>query len=91
MSVGRPMSPEMPKTRFDVEMGKRQAVDAEEFEDMHNQMESVGHLERCGTQSRYTSWDQKSHWEITRDMHRLVAEFGMEHGAGDAERIHGSH
>ena len=34
MSVGRPMSPEMPKTRFDVEMGKRQAVDAEEFEDI---------------------------------------------------------
>ena len=25
------------------------------------------------------------------DMHRLVAEFGMEHGAGDADRIHGSH
>ncbi|GFY88072.1 hypothetical protein Acr_06g0000120 [Actinidia rufa] len=72
------MSPEMPKTRFDVKMGKRQA-------------ESFGHLERCGTQSRHTSWDNKSHWEITCDIHRLVAEFGMEHGAGDADRIHGSH
>ena len=91
MSVGWPVSPEMPKTRFDVEMGNRQAVDAEELEDIHNQIESVGHLERCGTQSRHTSLDHKSHWEMTRDMHRLVAEFGMEHGAGDAKRNHGSH
>ncbi|PSS27014.1 Protein like [Actinidia chinensis var. chinensis] len=89
MSVGQPMSPEMPKTSLG--MGKRQAVDAEEFEDIHNQIESVGHLERCGTQSRHTSWDRKSHWEMKHDMHRLVAEFGMERGAGDAERNHGSH
>lgn len=91
MSLGRPMSPEMPKTSFDMERVKPQVVDAEELEDIESQIESVGQLEKRGTQTRQPSWDHRSHWEITRDVHMLVAEFGEEHKAGGAELIHGGH
>ncbi|XP_043726207.1 probable protein S-acyltransferase 7 [Telopea speciosissima] len=92
LSIGHVMSPEMPKRSFDIEMGgKRQAVAAEEFEDIHNQIERVAALERCGTQPRHTSWVQKGNWEITPDLHALSAEFGMEHGLTDREKIHGGH
>ncbi|XP_058195222.1 probable protein S-acyltransferase 7 isoform X3 [Rhododendron vialii] len=91
MSLGRPMSPEMPKTSFDMERLKPQVVDAEELEDIESQIESVGQLEKRGTQTRQPSWDDRSHWEITRDVHMLVAEFGEEHKAGGTELIHGGH
>ncbi|KAG5521611.1 hypothetical protein RHGRI_033991 [Rhododendron griersonianum] len=91
MSLGRPMSPEMPKTSFDMERVKPQVVDAEELEDIESQIESVGQLEKRGTQPRQPSWDHRSHWEITRDVHMLVAEFGEEHKAGGAELIQGGH
>ncbi|XP_042498604.1 probable protein S-acyltransferase 7 [Macadamia integrifolia] len=90
LSMGRVMSPEMPKRSFDIEMGgKRQAVAAEEFEDIQNQIESVAALERCGTQPRHTKWVQKGNWEITPDLHALAAEFGIEHGSTDRVKIHG--
>ncbi|KAJ4960063.1 hypothetical protein NE237_019973 [Protea cynaroides] len=91
-SMGRVMSPEMPKRSFDIEMGgKRQAVAAEEFEDIQSQIGSVAALERCGTQPRHTSWVQKGNWEITPDLHALSADFGMEHGLSDRQKIHGGH
>uniref|UniRef100_A0A5B7B4P0 S-acyltransferase n=1 Tax=Davidia involucrata TaxID=16924 RepID=A0A5B7B4P0_DAVIN len=91
MSLGRAMSPEMPKTSFNIEMGKRRAVDAEDFEDIQSQIESVGGLERCGTQPIHNNWDHKGNWEITPDIHMLAAEFGMEHGVREREKIHGGH
>ncbi|THG17413.1 probable protein S-acyltransferase 7 [Camellia sinensis] len=92
MSLGRSMSPDMSKSSLDIEMGKRQAVDAEEFEDIQSQIEGVGRLERCETQPRHASWDRKSQWEISRDMHMLVAEFDTENAtAGGREKNHGDH
>lgn len=82
MSLGRSTSPEMPKTSFDMSWVKRQAVDEEEFEDIESQIGSVGQLEKHGTKTRQTNWDHKSQWEITRDAHMLVGEFGEEHSAG---------
>lgn len=84
MSSGRPMSPETNKTSIDMEMGKRQAVGAEDFEDMRSQMDSVGGLERCSMEPRHTNW------EITPDIQMLAAEFGMEYGSTDRQKIHGS-
>lgn len=88
MSMGRRvLSPEMAKTSFDIEMGgKRRAVAAEEFEDIQNQ---IG-LERCGTQPPHSDWDLKGNWEITPDIQALAAEFGMQHGYTEREKIHGS-
>ncbi|GAV82588.1 zf-DHHC domain-containing protein [Cephalotus follicularis] len=86
MPLGHAMSPKM---SLDVEIGKRQAVAAEDFEDLHSQIDSVGGLERCGTQPSHTNWDQKANWEITPDMHTLVTEFGMEHGPTDRQKIYG--
>lgn len=88
-SLARTLSPDIPKRSFDIETGKRQAVAAEEFEDIQSQIESVGGLERCGTQPRHTNWDHKPNWEITPDMHMLAAEFGMESGLKDREKING--
>ena len=91
-SLGRSMSPDMSKSSLDIEMGKRQAVDAEEFEDIQSQIEGVGRLERCETQPRHASWDHKSQWEISRDMHMLVAEFDTENAtAGGREKNHEDH
>lgn len=89
MSLGHAMSPEMPKRSFDIEMGKRQAVAAEEFEDIHSQIDSIGGSERCGPQPRHTNRDHKGNWEITPDIHMLAAEFGMQHGSTVREKIHG--
>lgn len=91
MSLCRGLSPEMPKTSFDIEMGKRKAVAAEDFEDIQSQIESVGGSERCDTQPRHTNWDDRGKWETTPDIHMLAAEFGMAHGLTDREKISGSH
>lgn len=89
-TLGHSMSPEMAKTSFDIEMGKRQAVAAEDFTDIHRQIDSVGGMERCGTQPRHTDWDSKANWEITPDIQILAAEFGMGYGVTDRQKIHGS-
>lgn len=91
MPLARTMSPEIPKANFDVEMGKRQAVAAEDFEEIHNQIDSVGGLERCGTQPRRTNQGDKANWEISPDIRMLAAEFGMEHGFKDREKVRRGH
>ncbi|KAI3409718.1 S-acyltransferase [Psidium guajava] len=91
VSVGLTMSQEMPKTSFDLEMGKRQAVAAEDLEDIQSQIDSVGGLERCGTEPPHAKWNQRNNWEITPDMRMLADEFGMQYGPCPTERekIHG--
>lgn len=84
MPMGHPMSPEMNKTSMDLEVGKRKAVAAEDFEDMQSQMDSVSGLERCGMEPRHTNW------EITPDIQMLAAEFGMEYSSTDRQKIHGN-
>ncbi|KAF8390774.1 hypothetical protein HHK36_025302 [Tetracentron sinense] len=92
LSLGHVMSPEMPKTSFDIEMGgKRQAVAEEEFEAIQSQIDSVVGLERCGTQPRHMEWGNKGNWEISPDIHAMAAEFGMEHGVTVREKINGGH
>ncbi|XWS54115.1 hypothetical protein CRYUN_Cryun10bG0060800 [Craigia yunnanensis] len=91
MSLARTMSPEMPKTTFDIEMGNRKAVAAEDFEEIHSQMDSVGGLERCGPQPRHKNQGDKANWEISPDIRMLAAEFGMEHGFKDREKVHRGH
>ncbi|CAD5177972.1 unnamed protein product [Musa acuminata subsp. malaccensis] len=83
-SLGRVVSPDMPKTSFDLESGgKRHTVAAEELEDIQSQFE-IGASERCDTQPPHSSWPgDKGNWEITHDIEALAAEFGMEHGYGD--------
>ncbi|KAB5564759.1 hypothetical protein DKX38_004813 [Salix brachista] len=91
MPLGDSLSPEVPKRSFDIEVGKRQAVADEDFEAIQSQIDSVGGLERCGTQPRHTNWDHKANWEITPDIHVLAAEFGMESGLADRQKISGDH
>lgn len=89
MPLGHAMSPEIPKRSFDIETGKRQAVAAEDFEDIQSQMESVGGLERCGTQPRRTNWDHKLNWEMSPDIRMLAGEFEMERGFTERQKING--
>ncbi|XVE49998.1 hypothetical protein DITRI_Ditri01bG0126800 [Diplodiscus trichospermus] len=91
MSLARTMSPEMAKTSFDIEMGKRQAVAAEDFEEIHSQIDSIGGLERCGTQPRRANQGDKTDWEISPDIRMLAAEFGMEHGFKGREKVRRGH
>lgn len=93
VSYGHSMSPELPKTSFDLEMGKRPAVAAEDLEDIQSQIENIGGLERCGTLPPHRTWDPKDNWEITEDMRVLAAEFGMQYGPAPVDlqkisRIH---
>lgn len=87
--LGHSVSPEIPKRSFDIEMGKRQAVAAEDFTDIQRQIDSVGGSERSDAQPRHTNWDQKANWEITPDIQMLAAEFGMGYGLADRQKIHG--
>ncbi|XP_024031565.1 probable protein S-acyltransferase 6 isoform X2 [Morus notabilis] len=90
MSLGHLRSLEMAKTSIEMEMGKRHGVAAEDFEDLQSQMDSVGGLERCGTEPKHhTNWDHKANWEITPDIQMLAAEFGMGYGTTDRQKIHG--
>ncbi|XP_073013805.1 probable protein S-acyltransferase 7 [Typha latifolia] len=92
-SLGCALSPEGAKRSFDLEMGvKRQAVAAEDFEDIHSQIEKMGSMERCETQPPHSSWgNHKERWEITNDIEALAAEFGMQHGYTERQKIHGIH
>lgn len=86
-SLGRIMSPA--KMSFDFEMGvKRQAVVAEEFEDIQSQLGSARVLERCGTEPLHSNWgSHKGSWEITHDIDALAAEYGIENVFTDREKI----
>ncbi|XP_008778432.2 probable protein S-acyltransferase 7 [Phoenix dactylifera] len=89
-SLRRMMSPA--KMSFDLEMGgKRQAVVAEEFEDIQGQLESVRVLERCDTEPLHSNWgSHKGNWEITHDIDALAAEFGIEYEFTDRGKIQGN-
>ncbi|XP_024449491.2 probable protein S-acyltransferase 7 isoform X2 [Populus trichocarpa] len=91
MPMSHVLSPEVPKRSFDIEVGKRQAVADEDFEDLQSQIDSIGGLERCGTQPRHANWDHKANWEITPDIQVLAAEFGMEPGLADGQKISRDH
>ncbi|KAK9174957.1 hypothetical protein WN944_026961 [Citrus x changshan-huyou] len=91
MSFAHSRRPEVPKRSFDIEMGKRQDVAAEDFDDIQSQLGSVGGLERSATQPRRTNWDHKANWQNTPDMHMLAAEYGIEHGLTDREKHRGDH
>ncbi|XP_020092616.1 probable protein S-acyltransferase 7 [Ananas comosus] len=88
-SMGRVLSPDMPKRSIDLEMGvKRQTVAAEELEDLQSQFGSASGLERCGPEPpRLGLVGQKGNNEITNDIEALAAEFGMEHGFTDRKKI----
>ncbi|PIM97578.1 DHHC-type Zn-finger protein [Handroanthus impetiginosus] len=85
--VEKKISPEMPNRSLDMEMERRQAVDADEFEDIRNQVGSFGGLERCGTQPRCDDWDQTSNSETTPDKYMLSFEFGTEPCIKDRETV----
>lgn len=87
MSLGRSRSPEVPKRSSNVDMGKRQAVAAEDLEDIQGQLDSVSGLQRCRTQPMHASWDLRNDWENTSNMQTLAAEFGMEHGVSDRKLV----
>ncbi|KDP23240.1 hypothetical protein JCGZ_23073 [Jatropha curcas] len=91
MSLGHSLSPEMPKTSFDVEVGKRQAVADEDFEEIQSHIDNVGGMERCPTQPRHKIQDHKANWEITPDTRILAAEFDLEHGLTDRQKISRDH
>eukprot|EP00258_Populus_trichocarpa_P033472 XP_024449491.1 probable protein S-acyltransferase 7 isoform X2 [Populus trichocarpa] len=91
MPMSHVLSPEVPKRSFDIEVGKRQAVADEDFEDLQSQIDSIGGLERCGTQPRHANWDHKANWEITPDIQVLAADFGMEPGLADEQKISRDH
>lgn len=88
-SMGRAISPDVPKTSYDLEVGaKRHTVAAEELEDIQSQFES-GASARCDLLPPHPSWtDDKGNWEITNDIEALEAEFRMENTYGHRGNIH---
>lgn len=91
-SLGRAVSPDVPKTSFGLEVGaKRHTVAAEELQDIQSQFE-IGASERCDRQPPHATWTgDKRNWEITNDIEALAAEFGMEHGYVSRGNIHDVH
>lgn len=84
----RLVNPEEPKRRsFDLETGKRRAVVAADFEEIHNQIKGVGRLERCGTLPRHGHWNETPNWDMTPEVRRLAAELGVEIGPTDREKL----
>lgn len=72
---------------IDLEMGmKRQAVAAEELEDLHGQIGSAMSLERCGTEPPHFV-GRKGCSEIASDIEAFAEEFGMENGLTERKKI----
>jgi palmitoyltransferase ZDHHC9/14/18 len=85
LNMGRVLSP--PKMSVDLEMGmKRQAVDAEELEDLHSQIGSAMGLERCGTEPPHFV-GRNGCSEIASDIEAFAEEFGMENGFTERMKI----
>ncbi|CAO2184475.1 unnamed protein product [Urochloa humidicola] len=85
LSMGRVLSP--PKMSVDLEMGmKRQAVAAEDLEDLHSQIGSAMGLERCGTKPPHFV-GRKGCSEISSDIEAFAEEFGMERGFSERKKI----
>lgn len=81
------VSPEMPKRSFDVEKGKRQGVDADDFEDIKNHVGTLGRLERCSTEPRHNDREQRGIWGISPDKTMFTSEFGTELCIRDREKV----
>ena len=85
VSMGRVLSP--PKMSVDLEMGmKRQAVAAEDLEDLHSQIGSAMGLERCGTEPPHFV-GRKGCSEISSDIEAFAEEFGMERELSERKKI----
>jgi len=85
LSMGWVLSP--PKMSVDLEMGmKRQAVAAEDLEDLHSQIGSAMGLERCGTEPPHFV-GRKGCSEISSDIEAFAEEFGMECGLSERKKI----
>nr|CAB3483665.1 unnamed protein product [Digitaria exilis] len=85
LSMGRVLSPA--KMSVDLEMGmKRQAVAAEDLEDLHSQIGSAMGLERCGTEPPHFV-GRKGCSEISSDIEAFAEEFGMERGFSERKKI----
>ncbi|CAL5000012.1 unnamed protein product [Urochloa decumbens] len=85
LSMGRVLSPA--KMSVDLEMGmKRQAVAAEDLEDLHSQIGSSMGLERCGTEPPHFV-GRKGCSEISSDIEAFAEEFGMERGFSERKKI----
>ncbi|XP_039854930.1 probable protein S-acyltransferase 7 isoform X2 [Panicum virgatum] len=85
LSMGRVLSP--PKMSVDLEMGtKRQAVAAEDLEDLHSQISSAMGLERCGTEPPHFV-GRKGCSEISSDIEAFAEEFGMERELSERKKI----
>jgi len=85
LSMGRVLSP--PKMSVDLEMGmKRQAVAAEDLEDLHSQIGSAMGLERCGTEPPHFV-GRKGCSEMSSDIEAFTEEFGMERGFNERKKI----
>lgn len=56
------MAEEMAKRSLDMEMVRRQAVNADEFEDVRSRVVGLGRLERCSTEPR-RDWPDKGNWK----------------------------
>lgn len=84
------MSPDTAKKSFELD-GKRQAVATEEFDYIQSQIESVSGsgLDRSTQVPDLTWGSHKDSWELTHDIEALSAEFGMEHGSTEREKIQG--
>ncbi|KAF7108664.1 hypothetical protein CFC21_109088 [Triticum aestivum] len=85
LSMGRVLSP--PKMSVDLEMGtKRQAVGAEDMEDLHSQIGSSMGLERCGTEPPHFV-GRKGCSEIASDIETFAEEFGMDNKFTERKKI----
>ncbi|XP_050221367.1 probable protein S-acyltransferase 7 [Mercurialis annua] len=67
MSFGHSMSPKLPNAGFDIEVGKRQAVGGEDFEEIQSHIADVG-----GTQPRRTTTDRIANRDITSEIRMLA-------------------
>ncbi|KAK8564026.1 hypothetical protein V6N12_036158 [Hibiscus sabdariffa] len=87
LPLARPIIPEKPKRSFDIEMGKRKTVVAEDFEELHNQIDRVGGLQRCGTEPRHMMQSYKFDWDMSPDINVLASDFSRGHSFKDREKV----
>ncbi|KAL4354052.1 hypothetical protein GQ457_06G004890 [Hibiscus cannabinus] len=87
LPLARPMIPEKPKRSFDIETGKRKAVVAEDFEEIHNRIDRVGVLQRCETEPRHMMQSYKFDWDMTPDINVMASNFARGHSFKGREKV----
>ncbi|KAK8970331.1 putative S-acyltransferase [Platanthera guangdongensis] len=93
LPVRHTMSPDIAKNGYKLEMvGNRQAVGAEELDEIQSQISTMTGLYRSGTPGLNASWgSDKGNWEITPNstpnLEVLSAEFVLEHGFLETEKF----